>query len=292
MASDLCVLHGILPQTGKDVEIRLARSEVTEERLARFFDMEVGTLYVENRRTKRTFLPGTNGDFSGLPAGEHFTVNGERCAPSSFRSSSGHRPQAPRSMIRPTTFARKTDLETPFGWHTSSSASFGLGSSGSSRSLADFRPSATSTVQQDAGSRPVGRKFTTRKVNVVKFDGTQKSGRRSHIQQGAPWLIRCPAVCTVRRLTDLVKKKAISQGVSPDMEFILSDSSGCALQDDERPDDYARYLQLRVTILRDTLESVYLSQNNSLVAPPRDRNPKKEEALQIRWERGDCSRAQ
>ena len=163
-------------------------------------------------------------------------MNGERCAPSSFRSSSGHRPQAPRSMIRPTTFARKTDLETPFGWHTSSSASFGLGSSGSSRSLADFRPSATSTVQQDAGSRPVGRKFTTRKVNVVKFDGTQKSGRRSHIQQGAPWLIRCPAVCTVRRLTDLVKKKAISQGVSPDMEFILTDSSGYALQDDERPD--------------------------------------------------------
>ena len=44
MASDLCVLHGILPQTGKDVELRLARSEVTEERLARFFDMEVGTL--------------------------------------------------------------------------------------------------------------------------------------------------------------------------------------------------------------------------------------------------------
>ena len=73
MASDLCVLHGILPQTGKDVEIRLARSEVTEERLARFFDMEVGTLYVENRRTKQTqtFLPGTNGDFFGLPAGEH-----------------------------------------------------------------------------------------------------------------------------------------------------------------------------------------------------------------------------
>ena len=70
IASDLCVLHGILPQTGKDAEIRLARSEVTEERLARFFDMEVGTLYVENRRTKRTFLPGTNGNFSGLQAGE------------------------------------------------------------------------------------------------------------------------------------------------------------------------------------------------------------------------------
>ena len=60
--------------------------------------------------------------------------------------------------------------------------------------------------------------------------------RRSHIQQGAPWLIRCPAVCSVRRLTDLVKKKAISEGVSPDMEFILTDSSGYALQDDERPD--------------------------------------------------------
>ena len=95
MASDLCVLHGILPQTGKDVEIRLARSEVTEERLARFFDMEVGTTYVENRRTKQTFLPGTNGDFSGLPAGEHFTVNGERCAPSSFRSSVDTAPKPP-----------------------------------------------------------------------------------------------------------------------------------------------------------------------------------------------------
>ena len=37
---------------------------------------------------------------------------------------------------------------------------------------------------------------------------------------------------------------------------------------------HTRYLQLRVTILRDTLESVYLSQNNWL-APPGDGNPKK-----------------
>ena len=70
-----------------------------------------------------------------------------------------------------------------------------------------------------------------------------------------------------------------SQGVSPDMEFILTDSSGYALQDDERPDVSRKTLAAPRHNLRDTLESVYLSQ-------------KKEEALQIRWERGDCSRAQ
>ena len=72
------------------------------------------------------------------------------------------------------------------------------------------------------------------KIFVVKFDGLQSGGRQSCEQQGAPWIVKAPSRFTLQRLADLLKKKALAQGVGKN--FVLTDGSGYRLTEETEVD--------------------------------------------------------